>query len=491
LLLLAVYLFGLAALAVLPPFEAFDEAQYWSAVQQLADTGALARYGEARVSVDAEQYPGPLPASAGQPYATYFAGRSAPLAGGPGRFRPGAALNYEAQHPPAYFLLMAPVFRMAEGLAWPAHFFILRLFNWTLAFFGFCLGGLATQDALRRRGYGLEAMLLPAAWPLLFPQFFEEFIRVTNDTLCLALTGLVWWLVLAHLQHGARRWRSGLLGLVLGLGLLTKAFFLPFGLGVCVLLAITGGGVAAPVIGVAVGGWWYVHALLATGHVTGASDFIELSQNGGFWHSLAMHFPALTWRVPALYLAGLIRMGLGFCWAGSWSFVHPSRVLEVPVLALALLAAGLGVSRRDFVALAPVFLVVPVLAGLLFHLGVMLAGTGQGGGTPGWFLHIFAGPTSLVLALGWRRWMWPLVVYALVLDVLLAWCQLAFFSGCLPRAGLSAVQPWRAVCFVNSGHLAVLGFPAVAGLSAALGVAALVGVLLVVKPGRRACLSNH
>jgi hypothetical protein len=482
LLLLAIYLLGVAALAISPPFESFDEAQYWSAIQQTADTGHLPRYGQARVARDAQDYPGPLPASAGQPYAVWIA---APL-DGPTHYAPGATLNYEAQHPPLYFLLMAPLYHAASALGWRAHFLVLRLSNWSLAFAGFCAGALSTQSILRRRGHALPVTLLPLAWPLLFPQFFEEFARITNDTLCMALIGLLWWLLPGQLTAGTAR-RGAAIGLVLGLGLLTKAFFLPLSLGVTLLLLVAAPRaktLLAPALALLVGGWWYVHAWLTTGNVTGASDFVELRQHGGFLHNLAAHFPStldLWLRAPALYLSGLLRMLLGFCWAGSWSFVHPPRVLEAPVLLLVLLPCAFyarRVARRDFIALAPVFMVAPVLAGLLYHLAMMLAATGQGAGTPGWFFHLFSGPLSLVLTLGWARWrlMAPLLAYALALDALLAWCQIAFFSGCLPRAGQGAVHPMAASCLVNLHNLAVLGYPGIAMPCAALGASALLAV---------------
>jgi hypothetical protein len=292
LILAAVFCFGVATLALLPPFEAFDEAEYWSVIQDDADTGVLPRLSEARVSQDAVAYPGPLPASSGQPYAAYFAKKSAALAG-PTRFVPSDVPNYEAQHPPLFFVLMRPVYRAAAGLNWPEHFFVLRLVNWIIAFAGFAIGALATQGVLRRRG--ASALWVPLAWPLMFPQFFEEFARVTNDTLCLLIMGLVWWLLMTP-----GKWRGVGIGTLLGAGLLTKAFFLPVTLGVVALLAVVAWrqAVVVAVIAAALGGWWYVQAALSTGHVTGASDFIQAR----------VHF---SWDMPGLYLAGIFRILLG------------------------------------------------------------------------------------------------------------------------------------------------------------------------------------
>lgn len=464
LILAAVFCFGLATLALLPPFEAFDEADYWSVIQDYADTGVLPGLADARVSEDAVGYAGPLPASSGQPYAAYFAGKPAAPAG-PTRFRPSVVPNYEAQHPPLYFVVMRPVYVVAAGLRWPGHFFVLRLANWMLAFAGFAIGALTTQGILRRRG--AKTLFLPLIWPLLFPQFFEEFTRVTNDTLCLLIMSLVWWRLMTPAKE-----RGVGIGVLLGLGLLTKAFFLPVTFGVVAFLAVAAGrqAVAAGLIAAALGGWWYGLAALNTGHVTGASDFIQAR----------VHF---GWDMPGLYLAGMLRMLLGFCWAGSWSFVHPARVLFLPVILLFLLPClrYARLAGRDLAALAPVFIAAPVLAGLLYHLAVMVASTGVGGGTPGWFFHIFAGPLSLVLAVGWQRFLWPLLVYAGVLDGILAWMQAAFFSGCLPRAGRGAVDLLGARCVLDVHALGFLTFPDAAIVSVGLALAAAIGAVKFVK----------
>ncbi len=493
------YLFGIAALATLPPFEALDEAEYWSAVQQFSDTGQLPRYGEARVSSDVAAYPGPQPASTGQPYTAFFAapeGGAGVFTTGPSHYAPGDGINYEAQHPPLFFFLMRPLYRMAASLSWPAHFLLLRLANWTIAFIGFALGALVTQRVLRERDYSGPVLLVPVVWPFLFPQFFCEFTRITNDTVCLAIISLVWWGLVRHLQHGSNWRRSVVLGLLLGAGLLTKAFFLPVTAGVSLLLIVEAwrtrrpgqwaAALVVPLLAVLTGGFWYVHAMILTGNVTGAADFIQVQQQGGVLSSAHKHFPTLLDMLvlaPGLYLAGLLRMVVGFCWAGTWSFMHPSRLLVLPVAVLVLVPCGLyarRVRRADLLALAPVFMVAPVLAGLLYHLATMLAVTGEGSGTPGWFFHIFAGPLSLVLALGWgrRALMLPLVGYAAGFGAVMFWAQMAFFSGCLPRAGRGEVNLLDAVCLVNAGHLRLLAFPELAFFSEILGAALLLAAAL-------------
>jgi len=45
LLVSAILLIAVGFLAVLPPFEGFDETAHYSSIQQIADTGTIPRYG--------------------------------------------------------------------------------------------------------------------------------------------------------------------------------------------------------------------------------------------------------------------------------------------------------------------------------------------------------------------------------------------------------------------------------------------------------------
>lgn len=488
LLLLAVWCAGVAHLATLPPFEGYDETAHWSYVQQLAQTGHIPVYGQDTLSADLLAYPGPMASPEGQPYRDYFQ-RAAPgdVAGaGPTRYAPGRDANWQAQHPPLFYAVMAPAYWLAADWRWPWHMFALRLASWTLGFAGFAWGAWTTQALLRRQGVADARLLLPMAWPFLFAEFFPEFARLTNDDLCLLLAAGAWTALLAWLEAGPSRGRAVALGALLGAGLLTKAFFLPVTAGVALLLLADaarrqprrwGMALLAPALAAVIGGAWYVAKYRATGSLTGANDMIALQAQGGLLAGLRAHFS------PVQYAAGLVRIVASFCSAGTWSFAHPSRLFVAPVAALALLPLARyarRLPRLTLPAIAPVFVVGPVLAGLLYHLLGMVAWTGVGSGTPGWYLHIFAGPLAAMLALGWGpRWaMRPLLAYALAFSALSAALQLAFFSGCLPRAGLGAVSPLALECVARFDRLGQLALPGVAAAAGAVGGLALLGAAL-------------
>jgi hypothetical protein len=153
LLLVAVGLVGVAHLAFLPPWEGFDEYAHWSSIQQIADTGTIPLIGRDRISADVDAYTGPMPydsvgAAEDRPptYSAYRQAGSPPLRPpAERRYRPGRALNWEAQHPPLFYALLAPVYRASTSLAWPQHLFALRLAAWIIAWAGLCVGVLATE----------------------------------------------------------------------------------------------------------------------------------------------------------------------------------------------------------------------------------------------------------------------------------------------------------------------------------------------------------
>ena len=473
LLLAAVAFLGLAQIAFLPPWEGFDETAHWSYIQELADTGHAPRYGSDGLSADLAAYPGPMAYGAASPfdqtgrptYRSYRQAGSAPIQGGPTAYVGTGSLNWQAQHPPLYYAMMTPLYRAAHGLGWVDHLLVLRLASFALAFAGLVLGVLAT---VRYAGpVGVWTGPVMAAWPFLFPQFFPEFARLGNDSLCLLLAAFAW-AALLRVLNGEGRWASALApGVSLGLGLLTKAFFLPVSAGVGLMMAIhlrsvgykpavLGQAALAAAAALAIGGWWYVSRELHTGSLVGSDEFIRFNQGGGMG------------RLNGGFSLGALARGLGvivgtFAWAGTWSLTRlPEILLAPPVLLLGLTLWGYArtLTRTDLIGWAPVALAAPLLAGLIYHVFVWMAGFGAA--TPGWYLHILAAPLGLAVARGWTK---PrtLGLLALVTGLYSAatWAfQLSMFSGCAAKLGANKHYDLAgAGCFVDKHALSVLGHP--------------------------------
>ncbi len=374
---------------------------------------------------------------------------------------------------------MVPVFRLSRGWGWVNHILALRLASFALAFAGYAIGVMATARRADAPGLRLGTLAAPilAAWPLLVPEFFPEMARIGNDSLCLLLTGVAWAALLRMLDgESGPRWASALvLGVALGLGLLSKAFFLPIGAGIGALLLLralrgwrwpAGFGEAAVAGGLALalGGGWYILQKMRTGSFTGSEEVDRMRAAG---------LGILSGYDAGELLHGLALIARTFVWGGSWSQLQPPAVLMIaPLALLAVAGAGYALSlrRARIVDLAPLALGLPMLAGLVYHVFVWMAGTAAE--TPGWYLHILAAPLGLALARGWR---WPRLLGALgaltAISTAGLWLlQASMFSGCAAKLGADPRYGFAgAGCLLSWPELAAAGHPLIAVLALAVG----------------------
>jgi hypothetical protein len=481
LLLLAVLCLGIAWLAVLPPWEGFDETAHWSYIQQLSDTGKAPRYGVDHLAADVDAYRGPMRYGETPPFEktghmTYREAGRASLRGGlggPTTYRQGRSLNWQSQHPPLYYIVMGAAYRLTRTLGWVPHLFVLRLTSFLIAFAGLTIGVLTTRAYVRSipgmRGVWVGPIM--AAWPLIFPQFIPEFARLGNDSLCLLLTSLAWALLLDILRD-RRSWMvAPVLGLVLGCGLLTKAFFLPIsgGIGVVLLARFVltrrihdlGQALAVGLLAVAVGGGWYLSRQAETGSLIGADEFIRLN---------AMHGGA-SLSVPEFARGTAAIIGT-FLWAGTWSLARlPEIFLLAPFATLCVVGVAYGRGlpplslngqAGDLASWAPIALAAPLAAGLLYHVYAWVMGAAAV--TPGWYFHILATPLGFAVALGWRR---PRLLAATLgttgLLTLASWAaQLSLYGGCAAKLGADKHYSLAGTtCVVNVDALGAIGSPLV------------------------------
>lgn len=479
-MLLAVFLTGLAWLLFLPPFEGFDEEAHYSSIAQIANTGRVPVYGTDLLDAAVEAYPGPHPYANAPPFedgrgVTYREFRSLERSGphrvSPPAYTPGSEPNWQAQHPPLYYLLLAPVKAVVSDLGWTSQFLVLRLISWA-----FAVGGLVIAvEALARRPGLLPpgGAVVAAAWPFVFPQFIPEMARLGNDSLCLLLLAVALVFVL-RIDKDPNARDSLALAAALAAGLWTKAFFLPLTAGIALWFAWriwlaradrtkarTWVKSAAMSMGGAglVGGLWYGGRFLATGDVTGGDEFVRLGQDADFLSGLLAHFQLVD------FLRGVAAIAGSFGWAGTWSLVRPSEVLILgPVLLMAwvLIRWALQARQLEPVHALPVFVAAPMVAGLIYHLLVRIS-AGEGGiGTPGWYLHILAPVVMIALAWGWRGSMISkgLAMYVVGFTAYVWALQLSLFSGCAAKLGEQKTFTFEgATCFVDVGQLNALGHP--------------------------------
>jgi len=528
LLSLAILLTGIAQLAILPPFEGLDEVGHYSSIRQIAETGTMPMLGQSFISPDAIDYrahgPSPydLPISAvpGKTptnsdiitYQKFFASPDLQK-DFVARYRDGRApvayaritdeFNWEAQHPPLYYLIMAPLMKATDGLPLVSQFFVLRLASFLLAYAGLLIAARATvkylkNDIAPRLGAGLFLL-----YPLLVPMFFPEFGRIGNDALCLFLFGLIWSLVLAWRCDDDGDMNEVALGICFGLGLLTKAFFIPLLGGFCLLATVwiareRKSRKVAPhlqkfglAVGIAllIGAWWYIIQYARNGAMSGSLDAVMLAQHGGLVAGLREHF-TLTQFITDI--GWTIR---SWSWFGTESFVTVPLLWQAPVLvlsvALFVFYAG-AILRKSYAAprWMPFWFIGPFLAALVWHILVCEASNFNF--TPGWYLSISAPLFATMMAYGWgaggkvRILFGLLLVYAIGYLTMVFWAQASLFAGCAVKGPDKLYQfPDEAFCTDRytqiMGNLSVLGWPNMALFAFGGGILCLVLALIIMR----------
>lgn len=464
--MLALFFSGMAYLSIMPVNEGFDEIAHYSSLRQIADTATIPIYGKARLDQAITHYNGPHaystlrpPFDQGMSYAKFFSDPALAQAYVQSErqesnvvFQPDAdekALNWQAQHPPLYYVLLAPLTRLTDGLPLVTQVFLLRIASYILALIGVAFGIRAVSRHEASIGPAVIGFLF---YPLLLPMFFAEFTRIGNDSLCLFLAGAVALLLSTWLDKSQDKNRLLGVGIVLGLGLLTKAFFLPIsaGVGLFMLCRLWAARRDAPerllrfldlfwVFGPAllIGSGWYIYKFIAFGDITGSSDAIHVAQQGGLLINLERNFSTLALARSFLVLV------VSWVWAGTWSLTRLPEYVLLPVVALAVWVALVSLTqirRKSIADIAwlPVW-TFGLFAGSLFYYGILTIALDGNGGAPGWYLHILMPWMAPALGLGiyqitqqryGRRVFKSLVFYAVIFQIVTYWSQLALFTGC-------------------------------------------------------------
>jgi Dolichyl-phosphate-mannose-protein mannosyltransferase len=336
--------------------------------------------------------------------------------------------NYEAQHPPLYYLLASLVDRPVRHRPYDIQVFCLGVLS--AALFASAIPALWFLFSRRFDRRPALALLLTVVW---FPNLMPFLGRPTNDALAFPL--MCWLLWLIDRPALARRhviWG----GVVLVAGLLTKSYFLvmvPVFLAACLLRGGAGGGRSFGML--ALGG-----AVVAVG----AAPLLVAN-----YATTGLLVPVLEARLTAAEplsrrLAGLLMvdwrlfpllMVRGFFWSGYWSWVAPGPWYYLPVAAPVLLwlpwprganrAAAGGWCRATLAdtwvhaAAWTMFLLAMWWHAGQFALAEAIGRRAQFIGGEGWYLNVLAASTAVILAVAvreryGRRRLEPILVSAAV-----------------------------------------------------------------------------
>jgi hypothetical protein len=321
--------------------------------------------------------------------------------------------QYEAQQPPLYYLLLAPVYFTLKDSSLPAQIYALRFVSLLISAPGiFLCYKLALQVPPSRRA-AIPILLLLASWP----GFLVDVCRIGNDVLALTL-GSAFILCLFRIFRGDSKLRDWTLaGTVLGATLLTKSYMLAL----VPLLPLVGlmealrcrsrlataarGLLVAFALAGFVAGWWYVGAYRATGTVSG--EQIDAAAHIGLFGKFAA-----VWSIK--WLRVLDSAATTHIWTGGWSFLTVKswmyRVFEclATLAGAGLIALAVRLSRKVYhrglrIGDACFFLVACAYSLFCFALAyfaVVVYLTRAISTTLGWYLYAIAGAEAVLLASG-------------------------------------------------------------------------------------------
>ncbi|WP_407320623.1 DUF2142 domain-containing protein [Isoptericola halotolerans] len=501
-LTLAVALWAVAWAVLTPGFRSPDEQNHLNSAVRIAYGGGWPAPGDAHFAPFTDQavaeaaYPADLPGRwRYRDRATQFveltpvpADERVRISAGNALPAPGtsATVDQMTQHPPAYYALGAAVLH-ATGTAdarWDVALLTLRLLD--VALFSATVP-LAAATARRLTG-SRSAALVAAPFPMLIPQVGHIMGAANNDAL-VVLTGAGVTYLAARVVTGDARWRVAVaIGLVLGVGLLTKvmlAFAIPT---VALAYLLAPGPRSAPAgptavsravrgfvalaLAFVVGGWWWARNWI----VDGAVQPVGLPRD----------YSGMT-PVPADQVLpdALGRTAQAFFGNIGWLEVRlPGHLVvlgSVLLIGATLVAVVVPGARRGSLAIA--LLPVGLAAGVIVNAvkswsesGVLVALQGR---------YVFGGLTALAALLAvavWqacrrrRRAVALAVPVATGIGVLaavagLAWAFVAMYRGPGESAGV-AWERWVAWSPLSEPVIAVVLVVTVVGMVAAVVVAA-------------------
>jgi 4-amino-4-deoxy-L-arabinose transferase-like glycosyltransferase len=298
-----------------------------------------------------------------------------------------------------------------------------------------------------------------------------------------------------------RRWSTWLLlGVICGLGALTKVTFLPFLAAIALLLLYrTWRRDASPwqflgflVTVLAVASWWYFQRSVETGMLFTTPEGLELKEKGGLMAGLMEHFSvdALAWVIPAA--------GMSFLWSGTSSFVTPPLAALAPLVAMSLLIGCSYLYGFYNYRMYPLVQLTPLTLGfwalaisyptvvLMALYGRIPLGDMGYGGQPGYYLHSFAPALAPIIGIAIttvaRNWL-ARTVFCLLLGYNVAFLfgatfmQFLYFAGCGSNGSARFNIASASVCWNDwqrlTDNLDAFAFPLAAFWLAAGGAIAL------------------
>jgi len=423
-----------------PLWEGFDEWAHFAVVRHMVDgEGLVARNATLPLDVAASLQSAPMPPGIGSADAlSHDAFWALPLEERARREREFRAIPaesaakssgivaYEALQPPLYYWLMTPLLWLCRGAQLVTQVFVLR---WASILIASLI--VPTVFLLARAVSKDEQMALGiAAVVSLMPELAISVARVGNECLAVLLYTAVTWLAV-----GRRNWLA--LGIALGLGLITKAYFLAAVVGA----ALTFFEPRAFAVAALLSGWWYVRNVVTTGTLTGLSEAVTL--RGISQVSMLSGAAALPWgkAVDSILFSHLYFGGWSSLTVRSW--MYHLLYLVILVAAIGLIELRRNREIRSLLWIYGVFWLAQLYNVILIY---------RSKGVPtsmGWYLYAVVGAQVALAVSGLRRIVGGhavglgVVLFGLLDLYAMHAIALPFYAGMLARKGNGALAGLR------------------------------------------------
>lgn len=458
---LAILLIGSGYALIVPIFEGFDETAHFSRVLEISSSRLSFLKNHSYIHESIFNYKGPSPYNSGNPpfdheksYRNFFSD-NAKISFYEKEYRQSHEVsnfifspqeNWEYQHPPLYYLILAPFINFFSDISLLNKIILLRILSFLMALGGILFAYKAIKDNVdSSRNDFLRLGFL--VYPAIFPMFFLEFSRLGNDSLALFFSGILFLALSEFNKDPSNLKKSSFVGFILGLGLLTKALFVPILLAILFFYStqIFFGRSKKPffkglllilLMTTLTAGGWYLYKYLVFSDIGAGIEALQLNQQGGLVAGLKEHFAIIN------FLRALIVPIATFSWAGSWSLTRMPIALYVPLICISLfffLIYFLKIKRNLLDSSSfLVWLFLFFYAGLTYHILITIA-LGGVATSPGWYLHVLFPWIACALGLSietifnckrYLRLFYVQIIYAALFHIFALWFLLSLYSGC-------------------------------------------------------------
>jgi hypothetical protein len=252
------------------------------------------------------------------------------------------------------------------------------------------------------------------------PGLALDVARVGNDCLAVVLFTLLTWLAVRMVAEGLSLKLAAGAGLALGLGLLTKAYFLtaiPAVFAVVVhgwwrargaRAAAAGRAVLMAAICLLVAGWWYLRNMLTTGTLSGLSESVALG--GVAPREMLRRAAGIGWAkaIDAIFFSHLYFGGWSSLTVRSWMYhVFYAAILAAAlglVRALVGRSGGAGEPARRPAIRTLLLIYLAFWLGQLYNVALLYVSKGLAG-SMGWYMYAVVGAEAALAVAGLRQWL--------------------------------------------------------------------------------------